>query len=67
MTWTYGRSRFHRSTIDQLLTDVHDHLRSIEAHCRVHGGYTPSDFPQAALTQEALDRLLGTLTPELEA
>ena len=46
-----------RETIERVAQDFLVALRAIIAHCLSAGGRTPSDFPLAALGQEALDRL----------
>ncbi|HJX26333.1 MAG TPA: condensation domain-containing protein, partial [Thermoanaerobaculia bacterium] len=54
--------RFHRlSTIEGLLAIFERKLRDLIDHCRAPeaGGFTPSDFPLAGLTQEQLDGILG--------
>ncbi len=61
MTWTYSENIHRRSTIELLAEDFLEALRSIIAHCRTDRtlSYTPSDFPLASLTQQALDRVVG--------
>jgi non-ribosomal peptide synthase protein (TIGR01720 family) len=57
ITWTASAELHQRATIERLagrymqaLRDLIDHCLSPEA-----GGYTPSDFPEAELSQEAMD------------
>ncbi len=59
--WTFGRNQHHRETVAQLASDYLNRLRSLVEHCLQPnvGGYTPSDFPLAALDQGVLDQLLG--------
>jgi amino acid adenylation domain-containing protein/non-ribosomal peptide synthase protein (TIGR01720 family) len=61
MEWTYSESLHRRQTIERLAQGFLEDLRALLAHCRGGAGfgYTPSDFPLAALDQEALDRLLA--------
>ena len=61
--WTYS-DRLHReSTIERLAHFYLEALQELIAHCQSSeaGGYTPSDFPEATLTQNALDSLVATL------
>ncbi|MFJ5116146.1 amino acid adenylation domain-containing protein, partial [Streptomyces sp. NPDC088551] len=60
LTWSYARSRYHRTTIERLATDMTDQLRAFLRHCAEPGagGRTPSDFPLAALDQGEVDRLV---------
>jgi amino acid adenylation domain-containing protein/non-ribosomal peptide synthase protein (TIGR01720 family) len=60
--WTYG-SAFHRAeTVERLADRFLAELRALIAHCTAPGagGYTPSDFPLARLTQARLDALAGS-------
>ncbi len=61
-----GRLRFHlryseavhrRDTAEALLTSIASEAEALVAHCTAPGvfGYTPSDFPLAALAQAELD------------
>ncbi|MHC9538717.1 MAG: non-ribosomal peptide synthase/polyketide synthase [Vulcanimicrobiota bacterium] len=55
----YSR-RFHRrETIERLASAFQQSLLAIIAHCKEpgSGGYTPSDFPLARLSQEVLDSI----------
>jgi len=63
----YGSAVYQRATMEGLLEGFLSALRELIAHCRAEGagGYTPSDFPLAALDQEALDRLWQR-APDLE-
>jgi amino acid adenylation domain-containing protein/non-ribosomal peptide synthase protein (TIGR01720 family) len=63
--WIYHPKLHGRETIERAARDFLTALRAIVAHCLSAGagGRTPSDFPLAALDQEALDRL-WTLYPE---
>ncbi|WP_037729403.1 non-ribosomal peptide synthetase, partial [Streptomyces scopuliridis] len=60
LTWSYARSRYHRSTIERLATDMTAELRGFLRHCAEPGagGRTPSDFPLAGLDQREVDRLV---------
>jgi len=61
VTWTFSENTYNRSTIEKLAQDYIEALRELIEHCRLPeaGGYTPSDFPEAALSQEELDDLLA--------
>jgi non-ribosomal peptide synthase protein (TIGR01720 family) len=57
-------TRVHRrSTVERLANDVLAHIESLLAHCLspAAGGFTASDFPEADLSQEELDRLVADL------
>ena len=58
--WTYGEHSHRSTTIEQLAQNVLAALRVLIAHCRSSevSSYTPSDFPEAGLSQEALDKFL---------
>ena len=63
LRWTYGE-RHHRAATVQALSDGFlAALRAILAHCLAPeaGGYTPSDFPEANLNQQALDFVLAQM------
>ncbi|HEX9484670.1 MAG TPA: condensation domain-containing protein, partial [Gemmatimonadaceae bacterium] len=59
--WSFSRLRHDQGTVATLASTYLTHLRAIVAHCLTEGvgGYSPSDFPLAALTQEQLDRVIG--------
>jgi amino acid adenylation domain-containing protein/non-ribosomal peptide synthase protein (TIGR01720 family) len=59
--WTYGQALHRRETIEGLAEAYLAALRELIAHCLAPeaGGYTPSDFPEAELSQDALDDLLA--------
>jgi non-ribosomal peptide synthase protein (TIGR01720 family) len=64
MTWTYSENLHRRSTIEGLAQGFIQALRAIIEHCRSSeaGGYTPSDFPAAKLSQEELDRFTARIS-----
>jgi non-ribosomal peptide synthase protein (TIGR01720 family) len=65
LTWTYSESLHARATIESLAELFMERLRALIAHCRDAGGvrsYTPSDFPEAELTQRDFERLLASLS-----
>jgi len=61
--WTYGRELHRRETVERVAGEVQGALRDLIAHCVSPGvgGYTPSDFPQADLSQGELDALIRDL------
>lgn len=61
ISWTYDRNTYEHETVERLANRFIFALQNLIAHCREPqaGGYTPSDFPLSALSQEKLDRLIG--------
>ena len=59
ITWDYSAARYRCGTLDALAHDCLENLRALIAHCVLPdaGGYTPSDFPLARLSQPQLDQL----------
>ncbi len=57
--WKYSRNLHSDATVQALAEQFATNLRTIVAHCAAptSGGYTPSDFPEAALDQSELDAL----------
>ncbi|MCP3804330.1 amino acid adenylation domain-containing protein [Allokutzneria sp. A3M-2-11 16] len=57
--WSYSANRHHEDTVCRLATRMISALEEIVEHCAdpAAGGYTPSDFPLAALDQSTVDRL----------
>ncbi len=62
--WTYGAGVHLEETVRALAERHLSFVREIAEHCRSAeaGGYTPSDFPSAQLSQKSLDRLMGRLS-----
>jgi amino acid adenylation domain-containing protein/non-ribosomal peptide synthase protein (TIGR01720 family) len=60
----YSENLHRTETIEQLTRNFMAALRSIISHCQTEGagGYTPSDFPEAELDQEELDKLMAELS-----
>ncbi|HEX9940764.1 MAG TPA: amino acid adenylation domain-containing protein, partial [Thermoanaerobaculia bacterium] len=63
LSWAYSRDFHRRSTIEELAGRYLAELRALIEHCRAPeaGGYTPSDFAAARMSQGDLDKLLGQL------
>src|SRR5262249_49368278 len=64
MTWIYGENIYGRATIEKLAEAHLDSLRELISHCKSSdaGGFTPSDFPKARVSQKSLDQLLSGIT-----
>ncbi|SLM50068.1 putative Multi-domain non-ribosomal peptide synthetase [Nitrospira japonica] len=63
LTWSYSGNRYRRATIERLGRAYLDHLQTLIDHCTSSeaGGYTPSDFPDVEIGQDALDTILGRM------
>jgi non-ribosomal peptide synthase protein (TIGR01720 family) len=62
VTWTYSRQVHRHATIENLAHAFGRELRHLIASC-LHpegGGYKPSDFPGASLTQRELDAIVAS-------
>jgi non-ribosomal peptide synthase protein (TIGR01720 family) len=61
MAFVYSESIHSRLLVEALASGYLRALRSLIAHCQAPdaGGYTPSDFPKARVSQKSLDRLLS--------
>jgi len=59
--WTFNHKVHRQATIYALAQDVAHSLRSLMLHCQSSntGGYTPSDFSKARLSQLSLDKLVA--------
>ena len=59
--WSYSRKVHARETIERVANEQVARLRQVIEHCREEesGGYTPSDFPLARLSQRQLDVVIG--------
>ena len=59
LAWSYSKQVHARETIERVAAEQVERLRQVIEHCREEesGGYTPSDFPLAKLTQEQLDKV----------
>ena len=61
--WTYSQNLHDRTTIERFAHEYISKLSAIISHCTSPdaGGYTPSDFPEAGLSQQELDALLAEI------
>jgi amino acid adenylation domain-containing protein/non-ribosomal peptide synthase protein (TIGR01720 family) len=61
--WTYSEGLHRRATVEELAHRFLKELRSLIHHCQSSdaGGYTPSDFPLAQLSQDELDAVFDTV------
>jgi amino acid adenylation domain-containing protein/non-ribosomal peptide synthase protein (TIGR01720 family) len=62
--WGYSEVAHNAERIEQVAQQYMEELRGIIVHCQLPeaGGFTPSDFPEANLSQLDLDELLTDLT-----
>ncbi|AMA57435.1 non-ribosomal peptide synthetase [Bradyrhizobium sp. CCGE-LA001] len=61
LSFSYGRRRYRRATIERLAEHYAAALRELVAHCTGGArGVTPSDFALSNLKQADLDALVGT-------
>ncbi|MEH2159809.1 MAG: amino acid adenylation domain-containing protein [Nostoc sp.] len=63
LEWKYSGAFHHQATVENLAKNYLKVLEAIIDHCisKEAGGYTPSDFPEVGLSQEALDELLAEI------
>src|SRR5262249_24078350 len=66
--WSYSENLHRRDTVLRQAQTVVDVLRGLIRHCLSEeaGGFTPSDFPEARLGQQDLDRLISEIGPDIE-
>ncbi|MEB3358050.1 MAG: amino acid adenylation domain-containing protein [Synechococcales bacterium] len=64
INWSYSRAHHHPETIKQLAQNYIYALKKLIGHCLAPdvGGYTPSDFPMADLSQTDLDDVIQQLS-----
>ncbi len=60
INWIYCEKIHHRSTIERLAQWFIEALQALVEHCQSPeaGGFTPSDFPEAELSQEEIDEIM---------
>ena len=63
ISWEYNSELHHVETVAQLAAEYLEELERLIRHCQSSsaGGFTPSDFPEAELTQSELDDLIASL------
>jgi non-ribosomal peptide synthase protein (TIGR01720 family) len=63
LEWTYSQNIHREETVIRLARSYMDELRELIAQSRTgdKGSYSPSDFPQAKLSQEDLNKVLARL------
>ncbi|MFP5265248.1 MAG: amino acid adenylation domain-containing protein, partial [Blastocatellia bacterium] len=61
VVWGYSENVHRGGTVERLARDYTGALRALIAHCRSAGagGFTPSDFAEARLSQTDLDRFIS--------
>ena len=61
--WEYSTDIYRAETVAQLAGEYLEELERLIRHCQSSeaGGFTPSDFPEAELTQSELDDLIASL------
>lgn len=66
--WIYSENIHRRTTIRTVADYFAEFLRGLIEHCQSPkvGGFTPSDFPDADLTQDKLDKIIALLSDEKE-
>ncbi|MEL4898614.1 condensation domain-containing protein [Crocosphaera sp. Alani8] len=62
--WTYSREIYDSNTIESLADNFIEALRNLITHCQdiEVGSYTPSDFPEAEVSQTELDQLFAKIS-----
>ncbi|MBC1274872.1 amino acid adenylation domain-containing protein [Nostoc sp. UCD121] len=66
VNWTYSEAIHQRATVEKLANSFIKALRSLITHCQSPEaiGFTPSDFPQAKLNQQDLDKFLAKINQQ---
>ena len=64
LTWIYSQQVHKRETVERVAADFIAALRQLIEQCQWGEviGFTPSDFPEAALSQQELDELVAELS-----
>ena len=63
VAWAYRRNEYQQATIERLASSFLEAVKNLIDHCKspAAGRYTPSDFPEADLSQQDLDDLLNEI------
>ncbi len=65
LEWLYSEKAHRRETIENLVKRYIEELGILIQHCTTTaGGYTPSDFPEAELSQAEIDDLMDELSED---
>lgn len=66
VNWTYSQDIYHRNTIVNLAENFIESLKVFINRCQSQEtiGFTPSDFPEAAINQQDLDKLISKISPK---
>ena len=64
LNWTYSEAIHRRATVETLAEKFIESLHALIIHCQSSeaGGYTPSDFSEANVSQHELDNLLAKIS-----
>ncbi len=64
LAWSYSKQIHAKATIERVAREQVQRLQQVVEHCQEEeaGGYTPSDFPGARLSQEDLDSFLANIS-----
>ena len=64
VSWVYSKQAYEAATIEQVAESYMTGLREIITHCESAevGGFTPSDFPEANLSQSDLDTFISRIS-----
>jgi len=60
LQWSYSERVHRRATVERLAQGFLEALEALIGHCQSPeaGGFTPSDFPGATLSQENLNKFI---------
>jgi amino acid adenylation domain-containing protein/non-ribosomal peptide synthase protein (TIGR01720 family) len=69
MAFAYSENMYRRHTIESLADEFIGALRDLITHCQSGnaGGFSTSDFPEAGLRQEDLDKLLARFSQTIRS
>ena len=65
VNWTYSQDIYHRNTIVNIAENFIESLKVLINRCQSQetiGGFTPSDFPEAEINQQDLDKLISKIS-----
>jgi amino acid adenylation domain-containing protein/non-ribosomal peptide synthase protein (TIGR01720 family) len=64
INWAYSKNVHRPTTIRRLAESFEEAFRSLIGHCQTADANTPSDFPNANLSQSDLDEFIATIGAE---